>query len=1393
MPTIWPFPPRDGMVEGLEFSTDILRAFATEQRIRRTDIPRRRFSCSYAWTDRVYEVARALMFKTHPGPFEIPDWAMWQKISVEAGTSLIPVDTTAAKYVDRLIIMDRYDAYEAFDIVSVSASGVTIDGAVSRRFQNATVAPLIEAYAPEGLSAPRTVQPFVEADVEWINFIGPDLVESGLVELGQRTIAVITTTKDEGVSVNSIVNFDAEQIDELNAWAIGDSGRLNVQAGIDTVQLIYAVGGVSGTGSSKILAQIVADGTEPTPGVIEGRENYLYTEKGYIGYRIIGFDFAGRVAMSPMLPVSAGDWFVALTPGFAADLAGQEQAIRTSFMMWKLPPTQKRALVKATANQVADQNTNDAPLQFSEVVYDTLGFWDASAPNEFIVPDGVTVISALVNVQEQTVSSSCHGVEIRVNGERKAGSLTYPNEHYNACTGPVSVLPGDRVTFHGLSYFQYRTEVGFPPAVARTYIAAGTSAYIEQTIGRSAALTLGTRVINPADGGFFTLTWGNVEHDGLEYWDAETPDRLTVTVAGWHQVGACLFATTGYVNDTAAIRIDRYSSDGTFIERFEERALNTPDKFIFNDNYLCNVNVQSQHMLCAVGDYFIAYARADGAPVYGTSVESDTRFWIQDFKGISTSDGSTALGEYLGRPLLNHCAKLGDGSFAENLKHPHNAIDNGIALPFFDTNVETNRQIFGSAWQTARGFESFDLRKAFYELRGRQTSFWAPLWSRGLRPTGTIDSAATSITIYHVGYAAAYGSGHIFIRDGGGTVYAREVLSSVDNGNGTETLTISAALGVTLTVGAVKMFARLLFCRILADRIEIRHPAGVGPKIVLPLEEVPFFTDDYLSPSIPPESDLVSDDAASDDFVSAETASDSEFNESDAASDADILSDEIAEGESDLDVGSDAIASEFEDESEEIDDILSDDQFSDDQLSDDPASDDMASDDAASDDRASDDAVSDDAASDDLASDTGSVSRARFNLPTGYTNAENGVTLEWSTAVYNDAGVTVDGGDDSRIVIPADGYYQIYAQAVWTVNSGLALADGVRIEIRIGGTTTYPGIGANGSTGAFTGITPFCRSTQTPLLFLTAGQYFQVFTDFSGLPSANVVTASGTARTHFTVRRVSSVVGALTYLTSDEAGTSDTTFNWDAESYDSGSIWTSGATHVAPSGPTKVSACASWSTSGLAVDWGHRVLINGSVAARCYRDSNSTYPSAHFDSGPLAISATNTVAADITSADASFNHLANTTALATEFHSDDSIRLALTADLTTIDADTSPPYQVGWTSVTEDSIGLFSAGSPTRIPLPVGYAKAGAVLALSAFGVNDTCQVRIGHYNSSNTLIDLWLSDMIVTTQTNLLVPINTGEIVVSSGDYLVVGLEAQGDTSVSIIVGSYAWARAYS
>lgn len=193
---------------------------------------------------------------------------------------------------------------------------------------------------------------------------------------------------------------------------------------------------------------------------------------------------------------------------------------------------------------------------------------------------------------------------------------------------------------------------------------------------------------------------------------------------------------------------------------------------------------------------------------------------------------------YRTHPVLVECSRLGDGSIQAGLVHPFDVVDNGLARPFYDTVQEQPIQQFGAAWQPQSRAEAYALRQWFHYLKGRQKAFWVPDMNRGLTLAADIANAAATISILNVGFTAGYGSGDLFLKTTAGTVYTIQVASSVDAG-ATETLTLTSPAPAAITVAQVDKFS-LMFCVILAaDRIEWLHRAVGGPKVVVPVEEVP--------------------------------------------------------------------------------------------------------------------------------------------------------------------------------------------------------------------------------------------------------------------------------------------------------------------------------------------------------------------------------------------------------------------------------------------------------------------------------------------------------------------------------------------------------------------------
>lgn len=132
---------------------------------------------------------------------------------------------------------------------------------------------------------------------------------------------------------------------------------------------------------------------------------------------------------------------------------------------------------------------------------------------------------------------------------------------------------------------------------------------------------------------------------------------------------------------------------------------------------------------------------------------------------------------------------------------------------------------------------------------GRWKTFWVPLWLRAFQLTADVDAADTTFTITQSGYSrwyagAQYGREHLAffprVPTVEQTLIGRKVSDSVDNGDGTETLTISSALGDDLKAADVVCF--LLLCRLDTDSPVLEWDSMNSGILEIPLIDVPMET-----------------------------------------------------------------------------------------------------------------------------------------------------------------------------------------------------------------------------------------------------------------------------------------------------------------------------------------------------------------------------------------------------------------------------------------------------------------------------------------------------------------------------------------------------------------------
>jgi hypothetical protein len=169
---IWPFQPADTMLEGVEHTTDALRAFAQEQRIQLTASPRRRLNHEYVFTSpRAYERARLMMRGVHPGAFEVPDWSSFPRIvTAAAGATSLTFDNTSPEFTSAmdLCVWQDNETYEVLSVTSSSGAGLTLSSPLAADYPEGHVLRLLECDSQTGLDAMHPAGPHRTGSVEWL-------------------------------------------------------------------------------------------------------------------------------------------------------------------------------------------------------------------------------------------------------------------------------------------------------------------------------------------------------------------------------------------------------------------------------------------------------------------------------------------------------------------------------------------------------------------------------------------------------------------------------------------------------------------------------------------------------------------------------------------------------------------------------------------------------------------------------------------------------------------------------------------------------------------------------------------------------------------------------------------------------------------------------------------------------------------------------------------------------------------------------------------------------------------------------------------------------------------------------------------------------------------------
>jgi hypothetical protein len=128
--------------------------------------------------------------------------------------------------------------------------------------------------------------------------------------------------------------------------------------------------------------------------------------------------------------------------------------------------------------------------------------------------------------------------------------------------------------------------------------------------------------------------------------------------------------------------------------------------------------------------------------------------------------------------------------------------------------------------------------------RGRAVGFWMPTWTDDVELTAAQLAAQDVLTFKTCGFSRFYavtdfGRRHIAIILPGNpeVILPRRVTAAVDNGDGTETITVDSLFGVDIPIDAGVSF--LTFCRFDNDRIDLDWLSFVLVQVEFGVVELP--------------------------------------------------------------------------------------------------------------------------------------------------------------------------------------------------------------------------------------------------------------------------------------------------------------------------------------------------------------------------------------------------------------------------------------------------------------------------------------------------------------------------------------------------------------------------
>jgi hypothetical protein len=197
---------------------------------------------------------------------------------------------------------------------------------------------------------------------------------------------------------------------------------------------------------------------------------------------------------------------------------------------------------------------------------------------------------------------------------------------------------------------------------------------------------------------------------------------------------------------------------------------------------------------------------------------------------------------YLGFEVLDQAYHNLREAIGQAFPRQGESTGSAVGRSFWDDHVGQPLPSRSFEWYAPGRTKIAQLRTFLDARMGRVVPFWAPTYTGDLVLAAAALSGQSAIRVHATGYRPYLfplpSRKHLALLDGNGTVQRRKVTLAIDNGDGTDVLSLDAALTADVAP-ATTLVCFLTLCRLGEDLVPIRWPKPGHAEATLPLVEVP--------------------------------------------------------------------------------------------------------------------------------------------------------------------------------------------------------------------------------------------------------------------------------------------------------------------------------------------------------------------------------------------------------------------------------------------------------------------------------------------------------------------------------------------------------------------------